>query len=114
MRKKELSKKYGVDSRTLDYYSCVEKILPYKQVNESNNYREFDEVSEETLKQILILRELGYSIKKIKIMLNGTDFFTSEDLDKYIVKLKRKQMEEFKRMNKLIDYAEDMKYCLFN
>lgn len=114
MRIKELSKKYGVDIRTIDYYSNVAKILPYKQCNTTNTYRDYDAESEEILKRILIYRELGFSINKIQKILNGSELDDTRDC---IAKLNKKKEEEINRINKLIEYADDIfdkyRYCMY-
>lgn len=116
MRIKELSKKYGVDLRTIDYYSNVAKILPYKQCNTTNTYRNYDVESEEILKRILIYRELGYSIDKIRKILNGSEIDNTTEYE-YIAKLNKKKEEEINRINKLIEYTEDVfdtyRYCMY-
>ena len=97
MRKNQLSKKYNIDARTIDYYSNVVKILPYTQNSGSNNYRNYDENSERILKQILILRELGLSINAIKDRLNNPTSFSYEWSDFYIEELEKKREEELQK-----------------
>ncbi len=109
MRIKELSEKYHLDSRTIDYYSNVAKILPYKQPNSSNNYRDYDEESERVLKKILILRGIGLPIEKIKTALQDPSYFSMEQLDEHIEMLKKKREEEINRYDEWIDFAETLK-----
>lgn len=109
MRINELSKKYNVDKRTIDYYSNVAKILPFTQNEGSNKYRDYDVNSEKALKRILILRELGFSIDEVRSRLNNPYIFSSEMMDYYIEELKKKREQELSRINGLIDYAEEDK-----
>ena len=109
MRIKELSEKYHLDSRTIDYYSNVAKILPYKQPNVSNNYRDYDEESERVLKKILILRGIGLPIEQIRTALQNPNYFSMERLDEHIEILKKKREEEINRYNECIDFAETLK-----
>ena len=109
MRINELSKKYNVDKRTIDYYSNVAKILPFTQNKGSNNYRDYDANSEKTLRRILILRELGFSIDTIKKKLDNPYEFSSDMMDHIIEELKKKREQELSRINNLIDYAEEEK-----
>lgn len=109
MRINELSKKCNVDKRTIDYYSNVAKILPFTQNEGSNNYRDYDANSEKTLRRILILRELDFSIDEIRNKLNDLSSFSSEMMDYYIEELTKKREQELSRINSLIDYAEKEK-----
>ena len=109
MRINQLSKKYNVDKRTIDYYSNVAKILPFTQSEGSNNYRDYDANSEKTLRRILILRELGFSIDTIKKKLNDPDEFSSDIMDHFIEELTKKRDQELSRIDSLIDYAEEEK-----
>lgn len=109
MRIKELSEKYHLDPRTIDYYSNVAKILPYKQPNSSNNYRDYNEESERVLKKILILRGIGLPIEKIKTALQDPSYFSMEQLDEHIETLKKKREEEINRYDEWIDFAETLK-----
>ena len=109
MRINELSKKYNVDKRTIDYYSNVAKILPFKQNKGSNNYRDYDANSEKALRRILILRELDFSIDIIKKKLDDPYEFSSDMMDHFIEELKKKREKELSRINSLIDYAEEEK-----
>ena len=108
MRIKELSEKYNVDKRTIDYYSSVAKILPFTQNEETNNYREYDENSERTLVKILVLRELGLSIKEIQSRLNDKAMFTPKYIKRYVSELTKKRDEEWHRIDNLIGYAEEL------
>lgn len=109
MRKNQLSKKYNVDARTIEFYSSVAKILPFTQNEGSNNYRDYDANSEKALRRILILRELGFSIDTIKKKLDDPYEFSSDMMDYYIEELKKKREQELSRINSLIDYAEEEK-----
>lgn len=110
MRKNQLSKKYNVDARTIEFYSSVAKILPFTQNEGSNNYRDYDANSEKALRRILILRELGFSIDDIRSKLNDPYEFSSDMIEYYYIEeLKKKREQELSRINSLIDYAEEEK-----
>lgn len=108
MRINELSKKYNVDKRTIEFYSSVAKILPFTQNKGSNNYRDYDANSEKALRRILILRELGFSIDTIKKKLDDPYEFSSDMMKYYYIEeLKKKREKELSRIDKIIDYAEE-------
>ena len=109
MRIKEFSEKYHIDPRTIDYYSNVAKILPYKQGNKTNKYRDYDVESERAIKKILILRGIGLSIEEIKSILNDPSYFTQDRLEEHIESLKKKRDEEIQRYDEWISFAETLK-----
>ena len=107
MRIKELSEKYNVDKRTIDYYTR-EGLLPYEPENLINNYRQYYEESERILKRILILREIGYSISEVKEMLYSGESFSNERLEYCKAQLIKRREEEISRIDKLIGYTYDI------
>ena len=60
----ELSKEFGISSRTLRFYE--EKNLICSERDEHSNHRVYSDEKVEKLKQILILRKLGFSVSEIK------------------------------------------------
>lgn len=64
----EVSKLSGVSKRTLQYYDD-EGILPVKR--SKNNYRLYDDETMERLWEILWYKEMGFDLKKIKLILGG-------------------------------------------
>ena len=64
----EVSKLSGVSKRTLQYYDD-EGILPVKR--SKNNYRLYDDETMERLWKILWYKEMGFDLKKIKLILEG-------------------------------------------
>ena len=64
----EVSKLSGVSKRTLQYYDD-EGILPVKR--SKNNYRLYDDETMEKLWKILWYKEMGFDLKKIKLISEG-------------------------------------------
>ena len=111
MRIKELSGKYNIDTRTIDYYSRL-GILPFKEESDHNTYRNYDEESERILKRIMILREVGYSINEIKEMTHSQVAFSTNRIKYYASRLNQRREEEIDRINKLIEYTNDVLYSV--
>lgn len=63
----EVSKLAGVSVKTLHHYDVKGVLVPYRQQN--NGYRVYTQSHLVQLQQILIYRELGFSIEKIKPLL---------------------------------------------
>lgn len=68
----ELAKRSGISIRTLRYYEEIELLLP-KEILDSG-YRLYGENEALRLQQILFYKELGYSLKDIKLILTKEDF----------------------------------------
>ena len=66
MQIKEFSKKYQIQMDTIRYYE-KERILKPKR--RDNGYREYDEDSEKQLQLIIVLKQLGFTIKEIQHLL---------------------------------------------
>lgn len=69
---KELSNLAGVSIRTLHYYDEIGLLEPSWYGD--NNYRHYEEKEVFRLQQILFFRELGFSLKEIKEIIDGPDF----------------------------------------
>lgn len=108
MRIGKLAKKYGIDTRTIDYYTNTVHILPCKQIPGSN-YRDYDDESEIALKKILIFRDVGLSISEITEALKDPSYFTIARLEDHIRKMEQHREEEIKRYDMMIDFANAMK-----
>ena len=63
-RVNEVSKLTGVSIRTLQYYDKIGLLHPAKYTEAG--YRLYDDAALETLQQILLFRELEFSLKDIK------------------------------------------------
>lgn len=68
---KEVSVLTGVSIRTLHHYHAI-GLLPPDQVTEAG-YRLYDESSVERLYLIMLYREMGFSLKEIRALLDASD-----------------------------------------
>lgn len=110
MRIAELERKYqqyGLDKRTIDYYSQLGLIPCSREDNQK--YRVYGEEAEAVLKKIIILRDTGLSAKKIKEALENPSYFSTAMWNKHIDDLKKKLEELKKHYEDMIQYAEDMR-----
>ena len=102
-------KQYGLDRRTIDYYSSPQVgLIPYTR-EEGSNYRIYGDDAEAVIKKIIILRDVGLSSKKIKEALDNPSYFTTAMWNEHIAKLKEKLAEVQKHYEEMIQYAEDMR-----
>ena len=99
----EVSKLTGVSIRTLQYYDKIGLLHPAKYTEAG--YRLYDDAALETLQQILLFRELEFSLKDIKEIISSPDFDRSKALEQQIelLKLKKEHIEN------LIDLAVGIK-----
>ena len=68
----EVSKLTGVSIRTLQYYDTI-GLLKASEYTESG-YRLYDDTALSRLQQILLFRELEFSLKEISEMIDAPDF----------------------------------------
>lgn len=99
----EVSKSIGVSKRTLQYYDEIGLLSPSEYTEAG--YRLYDDVAVEKLWRILLLRELGYSLKDIKRILDDPDFDLRNSIEKHIEILTK----EKERLENLIGYANTIK-----
>ena len=99
----EVSKLTGVSIRTLQYYDKIGLLHPANYTEAG--YRLYDNAALETLQQILLFRELEFSLKDIKEIISSPDFDRSKALEQQIelLKLKKEHIEN------LIDLALGIK-----
>ena len=99
----EVSKLTGVSIRTLQYYDKIGLLHPANYTEAG--YRLYDDAALETLQQILLFRELEFSLKDIKEIISSPDFDRSKALEQQIelLKLKKEHIEN------LIDLALGIK-----
>ncbi len=99
----EVSKRTGVSIRTLQYYAKIEllKATAYTEAG----YRLYDDRALERLQQILLFRELEFSLKDIQRILNSPDFDRNKALQQQIelLELKKEHIEN------LITFARGIK-----
>lgn len=103
MTVKEMSKITRVSVRTLHYYDEI-GILP-PAVTTDAGYRLYDDTNLERLQQILLFRELEFSLRDIKKILDSPGFDREKALAEQIELLRLKK-EHFES---LISYAQQMK-----
>lgn len=89
----EVSKLTGVSIRTLQYYDKI-GLLPPADYSVSG-YRLYDDTALEKLQQILLYRELEFSLKEIKQILDAPDFDRNRALEQQIemLTLKREHLD---------------------
>ncbi len=89
----EVSKLTGVSIRTLQYYDKI-GLLPPADYSASG-YRLYDDTALEKLQQILLFRELEFSLKEIKQILDAPDFDRNRALEQQIelLTLKREHLD---------------------
>lgn len=107
MRIAQLSKKYGLEKRAIDYYTSLGLIPCTKE--ENSNYRTYGEDAEIAIKKIIILREIGFSSKKIKEALNNPSYFTESTWNEHIRMLESEKEKMSKHYNDMIHYAEELR-----
>lgn len=103
MTVKEVSNLTGVSIRTLQYYDTIGLLRPSKYTE--SGYRLYDDMALERLQQILLFRELEFSLKEIKEIIDAPDFNKEKALGQQIelLLLKKEHIEN------LIDFARRIK-----
>lgn len=99
---KEVSRLTGVSIRTLHYYDAIGLLTP--TVVTEAGYRLYDENALARLHSILLFRELQFSLRDIKRMLDSRDFDPEEALTQQIKLLQMR----YDDLGKLIDYAREI------
>ena len=89
MSVKQISELTGISVRTLHYYDEIGLLRP-STVGE-NGYRYYDDTALERLQQILLFRELEFSLKEIGEIIDSHDFDRNEALNRQIELLTRKK-----------------------
>ena len=99
----EVSKISGVSIRALHHYDKI-GLLPATEVSNAG-YRLYDDTSLERLQHILLFKELEFSLKEIKDILDSPDFDRSEAIEQQIQLLELRK----ERLQNLIDLAWGIK-----
>ena len=99
----EVGKLTGVSIRTLQYYDRIGLLHPAAYTDAG--YRLYDEAALERLQQILLFRELEFSLKEIASILQSPDFDRERALDQQIrlLTLRREHLDN------LIRFARELK-----
>lgn len=89
----EVSKLTGVSVRTLQYYDNIGLLKPTEYTE--SRYRLYDDVALGKLQQILLFRELEFSLKEIKEMMESPNFDQTKALEQQIelLTLKKEHLE---------------------
>ena len=103
MTVKQVSDLTGVSIRTLQYYDKTGLLSPAAYTEAG--YRLYDDTALERLQQILLFRELEFSLKDIKAILDSPDFDRNKALQQQIelLELKKQHLED------LISFARGIK-----
>ena len=99
----EVSKLTGVSIRTLQYYDTIGLLKPSEYTE--SGYRLYDDTVLERLQQILLFKELEFSLKEIKEIMDAPNFDREKALEQQIelLTLKKEHLEN------LIDFARGIK-----
>ncbi len=99
----DVSKLTGVSIRTLQYYDMIGLLKPNGHTEAG--YRLYDDTALERLQQILLFKELEFSLKEIKSMINAPDFDRNKAMEQQIELLTMKK----EHLENLIDFARKIK-----
>lgn len=103
----EVSKISGVSIRALHHYDHI-GLLPATEVTEAG-YRLYDETALERLQHILLFKELEFSLKDIKEILDSPDFDRSKALEQQYLPVKQlKRWLQKKACKPLHNYLRGM------
>ena len=97
----EVSKLTGVSIRALQYYDKIGLLHPAEYTEAG--YRLYDDTALERLQQILLFRELEFSLKEIQSILQSPDFDRALDQQICLLTLKKEHIEN------LITFARGLK-----
>lgn len=97
MKVKEVAELIGVSIRTLHHYDQIGLLTP--QETTDSGYRLYSEENLEQLQQILFFKELDFSLKEIKEIINSPSFNRREAL----ILQKKMLIEKRNRVDKMIE-----------
>lgn len=93
----------GVSARTLHHYDAIGLLKP-STVTDAG-YRLYDDADLERLGQIMLFKELGFSLQEIREILDNPEFDREKALDQQIELLSLKK----RRIENIISFAEQIK-----
>lgn len=99
---KEVSKLTGVSVRALHYYDEIGLLKPAKVTDAG--YRMYNNADISRLQNILLFRELHFSLKEIKAILDSPDFNAEEAIAQQIKLLEL----QYKHIGELISFAREI------
>ncbi|ASB67653.1 Mercuric resistance operon regulatory protein [Bacillus velezensis] len=97
MKVKEVAELIGVSIQTLHHYDQIGLLTP--QETTDSGYRLYSEENLEQLQQILFFKELDFSLKEIKEIINSPSFNRREAL----LLQKKMLIEKRNRVDKMIE-----------
>ncbi len=100
----EASKLTGVSIRTLQYYDKIGLLKPAGYTE--SGYRLYDDTALEKLQQILLFRELEFSLKEIREIISDPDFDRNTALEQQIKLLTMKK----EHLENLIEFARGIRF----
>ena len=103
MTVKKVSQLTGVSIRTLQYYDTIGLLKPDQYTD--SGYRLYGTDALKRLQQILLFRELEFSLKEIRAIMDAPDFDTEKALQQQIELLTLKK----DHLEKLIEFAGGIK-----
>lgn len=105
----QVAKLTGVSIRTLQYYDKIGLLKPSELT--AAGYRMYDDDALQTLQQILFFRELGFSLKEIKQILQQPDFdrINAFKRQKELFLLKRDRLDQ---LIQLLEHLERGEACM--
>ena len=112
---KQVSELTGVSVRTLQYYDEIDLFKPSK-VTESG-YRMYDDDALEVLQQILFFKELDFSLKDIKLIMENPKFDKHKAFEnqKELIQAKRDRLDSLLRLlDKLVKGEKRMSFKEFD
>ncbi|NFH91829.1 MerR family transcriptional regulator [Clostridium botulinum] len=90
----EVAKLHNITKKTLLYYEKIGLFIPY-EIDKQNNYRYYRRIDFPILKQVIYLKDIGFTLQEIKEILD------SQSHEFMINCLKRKQEEVEKKIEEL-------------
>ncbi|AFH62815.1 MerR family transcriptional regulator [Paenibacillus caseinilyticus] len=91
MRIKDFANKYQIQTDTIRYYEKENLLNPIRR---ENGYREFDQECEKQIQLIIVLKQLGFTIKEIQQLLILRDnSISTECKDTTVLLLNQKIMK---------------------
>lgn len=104
---KDFSQMTGVTHRTLHYYEEIGLLTPASKTE--SGHRVYSEMDLKKLQQIVTLKFMGFSLKKIKAILSSKLFAYADSLDKQYQELKAQaeRLEKAADLIKLVKRSSD-------
>lgn len=92
-----LTKLAGISPRSLRYYDEIGLLKPARVAD--SGYRFYGQAQVDALQQILLYREMGFSLQEIKRLLSSPDFNRAQAFESHLTSLQEKR----ERLDRLIE-----------